>query len=205
MLSFILGFEAAKTRGPNSIQNKGLPSSCKKPGLFITRYLANAIIDCGEIDPNEDSRLQILSIRHSKTIRHRMVPFAGPKIFLVKPGAFGGWKTRGQIYNPEIPHTPMSQWQTGWVATQIFRIFTPDPWGNDRSSLIFFKWVVQPPTCHPMSQWQKLQALSGWTAAWPETFWKKTANRLDGPAPSGVMEVSNFDCYGKWWKYGIMC
>ena len=31
-----------------------------------------------------------------------------------------------------------------------FRLFTPDPWGDDPIwlALIFFKWVVQPPTRH---------------------------------------------------------
>ena len=82
----------------------------KTPGLFITRYLANAIMDCGEIDPNENfqgCRFRPLDI--PKQFCHRMVPFAGPKKIRVKPGALAAEKIQGQIYNPEIPQTPMSQ------------------------------------------------------------------------------------------------
>ena len=202
----MLCFEASKTRGPNSIQNKGLPSSCRKPGLFITRYLANAIIDWGEIDPNENFQgCRFCPLDIPKQFCHRMGTFRWTPKYRVKPGALSAAeKFRAKSTTQKFHKFQCHSDKLGGGNSNI-SYFHPYLGKWSKFTSIFFKWVVQPPTSHRMSQWQKLQALNGWTAAWPETFWKKTANWLDGRAPHGVMEVSNFDWYGKWWKYGIMC
>ena len=37
------------------------------------------------------------------------------------------------------------KYTSGWWFQKMF-YFQPEPWGNDAIRLIFFKWVVQPPT-----------------------------------------------------------